>query len=58
MPVVLLALIPWDLRQKGRVHPATIAGLITLFGVTALGRTFRYSEPWLETARLLISPFR
>jgi hypothetical protein len=58
MPAVLLALIPWDLRQRGRVHSATIAGLITLLGITALGRTFRYSEPWIETARLLVSPFR
>jgi hypothetical protein len=58
MPTMLLALIPWDLRQRGRIHRATIIGLVALFGLTLLGRTFRYSEPWIETARLLVAPFR
>jgi hypothetical protein len=58
MPMVLLALIPWDLRQRRRVHPATWAGLLVLFGTAALNSTVRFTEAWIGIAAALVSPFR
>ena len=48
--LLLTPLIVWDLKTRGRVHPATIGGGAAIFGSWALRIAVWQTAPWLAFA--------
>lgn len=50
----LLPLVVWDLRSRGRLHPATVIGLVLTVASQPLRLRLAATEPWLRFAERLI----
>jgi hypothetical protein len=58
LPLLFLLPLPiFDLRTRGRVHPATIWGSLLVAGVTLLTLAVWFTPPWLAFARWISGPF-
>lgn len=52
---LLIPLVAWDLRSRGRLHPATVAGGLTLIGCQALRLLLNESPAWLAFCRWAVN---
>jgi len=58
LPLLLLLPLPiFDLRTRGKIHPATLWGSLLILGVTVLTLAIWMTPPWLAFASWVSRPF-
>jgi hypothetical protein len=55
--LLLIPLVVFDLRTRGKVHPATLVGSLLVAGVTILTLASWQTSVWMAFARAVSAPF-
>jgi hypothetical protein len=56
--LLLLPLVAWDIKSRGRVHSATLWGSLLVAGLTILTLAIWSTTPWLAFAAWVTAPLR